>query len=276
MRNPHVHFVITRENTGDDKTLLQAVASNFSFDWYLHVDMDEFLILDSPTIQKYVDSLRNDTNFIQFRWAMIEWFSSNCTSQGLAFMLNRTRVYFNMHMKSMFKGLKNVTLKNHNVAQTAGNRETFRIFRDCAYSKSASPPAIVTRNPCYSKGFLLHVDTRSITNLFTKWLGWHKSDKKSIKTPSDWTALTKTEPYTMTLYDYRKIMKRKIMLFEYHTAAAFPTKFFTFFSALLVPRVKVPFCNSTIEYLDMIRLSKKNIKPHVERLSTLLTNKYEK
>lgn len=271
MRNPHVHFVVTRENMGNDKTLLQSVARNFSFDWFLHIDMDEFLILDVPTIQQYVDSLQNDTNYIQFRWAMIEWFAPNCSSSGLPFMMNRTKLYSNMHMKSMMKELENATLKNHNIAQHSGEHKTFKIFRDCTYLKSQSPSAIVQRTACYRRGFLLHVDLRSITNLFTKWLGWHKSNSKSIQSPKDWIALEKSVPSTMTLSNYTSIIKRKVVLFKYHTA--FPTTKLTKFP---VPDVRLPFCNSTIESLDLMRLAKKDIKPHIERLSTVLMNEYAK
>lgn len=270
MRNAHVHLVLSQVNMGNDKTLLQSVASNFSFDWYLHVDMDEFLILDVPTIQQYVDSLRNETSLIQFRWAMIEWFAPHCTSHGLPFLLNRTKVYSNMHMKSMMKGLKNVTLKNHNVAQTHGPRQLFRIFRDCAYSKSESPPALVTRGACYKRGFLLHIDTRSVTNLFTKWLGWHESNSKHIQSPQYLLSLQRSLASTMTLSNYTDLIKRKVLLFEYHTA--FPL---AQLPAFPLPNISFPFCNSTIEYWDLMRLAEKDMKLHIERLSALLMERYK-
>jgi hypothetical protein len=185
-------------------------------------------------------------------------------------MMNRSTVYSNMHFKSMIRGISNATtLKNHNAE--IPNRGDLNISRDCTYYKSARLPALINRAGCYSRGFVLHIDVRSVTNLMTKWLGWHKSNAKAIQSTADLVSLQASSPQTMTLMNYTNIVKRKIMLLKYHTA-------FKPLRNTLSPQdtdIRVPFCNRTLEALDLRTLANGSLlDSHIEALSTLLMNQY--
>mmetsp|Transcript_7488 Transcript_7488/g.17142 ORF Transcript_7488/g.17142 Transcript_7488/m.17142 type:complete len:348 (-) Transcript_7488:178-1221(-) len=220
--------------------------------WTLHVDIDEFLVLQSHAhIDQYVSSLPTDATTIQFRWAMHEDVRPRCGPERL------TALYPHSHFKTMFrtKNMKRMT-PHHTHVYPALN------WRSGAF-RPMSHASALTANDSYNEAILVHVHTRSVSNLLTKWVTSQLSDKKvaSPKVARDMFS-GKLLP---TLDAYKKYIGVKLSLPWQHTNNFNKTQ------ATVACDIRMDnFCNTSLEWEDMQQFLGPGALDHIRAISHLM------
>lgn len=129
-----------------------------NIDWLLHVDMDELLCLKENSIHKFINSICNKSNIIQFRWTMIERFDND--NMSFNDTLKNYNHFSNIHIKTMGK-MSNI--------QEIG----------CHHMKADNPVVFPNCGNIYAyDNFILHIHTRSLNNAIMKSLITKFPDKK--------------------------------------------------------------------------------------------------
>lgn len=167
----------------DTQTRPNKLLSTFSYlikrsgcDWCLSVDSDEFLITDDDHIHDYVQravSQKPGINIIWFRWGMMDRFDDD--NLGLGSSIQTYKINRNKHIKSMFL-VSNLGPWMH--SHVVGTKEPAVVYLNGEvhyhnknkYFLSLPVPSVYT-------DYLLHVHTRSISNLLTKALLTHLPNK---------------------------------------------------------------------------------------------------
>jgi hypothetical protein len=134
------------------------------FEWMLHVDVDEFLMLQNNNIKIFINGLNEEIINVRFRWGLIEKLDNSDLS--LNEIVSEYPIIKNRHVKSMAK-LKYV--------KDIPNPHIFRFITDAVNSYPQyqnchhSPIIPAERLGSYdNNNFILHVHTRSINNMLLK------------------------------------------------------------------------------------------------------------
>ena len=152
-------------------------------DWALIADSDELLVLNKKysCIQDFIkekEEKHPQVNGFYFRWAMLDKFDNNTIS--FSNLVSNYKVHMNEHIKTMVRIEKFVQLKNSHVSFT----KPHNIYLDgniIHYKKPLYPK----NKYMYSEAYLIHLHTRSISNiimksLYTRFFSKGISNKKNL------------------------------------------------------------------------------------------------
>jgi len=142
-------------------------------EWVLMVDMDEFLVLDQPTIHEHVDALQSQygqLDAVQFRWAMMESVERGCPTKPLGDFVRQSSIKPWSYLKTMTRATAIASvpsphyplLHEHLVPQA-------RVLCDGRLFVSQHPMInrTITWAP-FSQSALLHLRTRSLIDMLVK------------------------------------------------------------------------------------------------------------
>lgn len=137
--------------------------------WLLFIDVDEFLILNEKyhnNIQNFVNNLQKNINCILFRWLMIEKYNNNTNGINIKNIIKNYHKHKNSHVKSMVKSNVLLNMKSPHVPSI--NTQPFVYFENNIIN-NLNPKQTLSNNS-YKDCYLIHIHTRSITNIITKSL----------------------------------------------------------------------------------------------------------
>jgi hypothetical protein len=155
------------------------VLKNNYYDWILSVDVDEFLLLNKKykNIQDYVDQFLKkhpQVNGFYFRWGMIEKYNIETDHVTLETIVQKYKVYKNMHIKSMIKRENAQKIHDPHVCKFKNNN--IQIYFENQVINKSSPLHEITANS-YCDSILVHVHTRSLHNIVVKALNTGLTNK---------------------------------------------------------------------------------------------------
>ena len=138
---------------------------NSNYDWILHVDMDEILLLHK-NIKEYIKEkliINNNINQFYFRWAMIEKLDIK-TNISFKDILNNYKIFNNTHIKSLSK---RINIRGFTSHCTSPKAECCIYFEGNILNKNKDVYHKIIDNT-YKDSILIHLHTRSIHNIIMK------------------------------------------------------------------------------------------------------------
>ena len=191
--------------------------------WFLFIDIDEFLVLNSKynnninNFISYVNNLNNNVNIIFFRWAMIEKYNNNIGGINFNNIIKNYYKYKNEHVKSMVKSDVFINMTSPHVPNI--NKNPIIYFENNFINKK-DPKQPLNKNS-YLDCYLLHIHTRSITNIITKSLNSYTNMcSKQIKNKNQFIEYINNKIYLKSqncLNDFKQIIGVKANLPFSHT-----------------------------------------------------------
>lgn len=192
--------------------------------WFLFVDVDEFLVLNNKYHNNIINfinnikNLNNNVNIIYFRWAIIEKYNNNQNGINIKNIVKNYYKYKNQHVKSMVKSTTFIDIANPHVPNINTNPI---IYFENKFINNNNPMQILNNNS-YLDCYLLHIHTRSITNIITKSLNSYKNMcAKQIKNKNDFINYINNKTYLKSnnhLNDFRNFIGAKANLPFSHTS----------------------------------------------------------
>ena len=257
-----VEIIKLQRPIGEDFGIMERAlrrAASFGFcRWTLAIDFDEFLILRNHVgIESYLNSVPYQVNSIEFRWAMHEQLEPVCGPVHL------TKMYTNWNMKHMFitKSMNRWTNSHGvNISDPWINWRAGR-FQSPAGWRGGRPPQ---PGDSYEEAILLHIHTRSISNMLVKWATTQfrkKAAKNNIVVRKLFSG-----PLLPILDDYIGIVGPKLRLPLRHTSA----------SSFAYDIHMDPFCDVVREQGDSLYFLGPDASRHVQHISMLLKTRVAK
>lgn len=186
--------------------------------WYLFIDVDEFLILHSKynnninNLISNVSNLNNNVNIIFFRWAMIEKYNNNTNGINIQNIVKNYYKHKNLHIKSIVKSNVFVNIicpHNPNI-----NTQAVIYFENKFINDNNAKQPI--NNNSYLDCYLIHIHTRSITNIITKSLNsYNNMSQKQIKNKNNFVNYINNKTYLKSknhLDDFKNLIGIKAQL----------------------------------------------------------------
>lgn len=242
---------------------LKAAASTGLCLWTLFVDMDEFLILQRhTTIDQYVRSLPENVTSIQFAWAQWMVFEPFCGP------LNLTRLFPANFVKTMVKTsnmIKGKAIKNCHLV---------RVKPMINWVAGAIRPQINTRQErpvpdgWYSEAILMHVQTRSVSDLLMKW-AFTNLPKKMPKNRSMAFDFLSTSPPLPTLESYTQLIGAKLQIPFERTYGLNRSR-----ATVSCSVHRDHFCDTAREMRDMTAALGPNALQHVQAISRIMKSRW--
>lgn len=170
--------ILNVENKADETLALNIdIIKESEYQWFLNIDNDEFLFIDSKysNIKEYLLNILNerpDVNLIFFRWLIVNKFNNkNITMENL---IKNYKITKNINIKSFIKNSKLKSLTSH-----------LGIFEDNNYkiyfenlNNLENKPKHNLNNNSYNDSCIIHVHTRSFNNLIIKSIITKFKEKK--------------------------------------------------------------------------------------------------
>jgi hypothetical protein len=148
-------------------------------EWVLVCDVDEYLLLDRPTIAQYVHAIEaqygHAIDVFQFRWASARHVEPWCWAGPLRELVRRISATEHVVTKSMTRlsAIKRVTSNPHQMLLTEGQHLTYTD----GYLRNVMPGPHFFALPTYKDAALVHISTRSIADLFAKSVATRFKDR---------------------------------------------------------------------------------------------------
>jgi hypothetical protein len=161
----------------------RGIISSRAAEWVLVADIDEYLLLNRPSIGAYVEAVEathGRVDFFQFRWANVLHFKFRCRPQNLASHVRAAGgAYPSPVIKTMSRIGAGVTgLGNpHHPKLRSASTSRYAIYADGRYRNVSKkmvmtaviePSTIALQKPLYRDAVLVHLHTRSIANQLAK------------------------------------------------------------------------------------------------------------
>lgn len=186
--------------------------------WLLFIDVDEFLILHERYNNNIINFINNtvnlnkDVNIAFFRWAMIEKYNNNTNGINFKNIVKNYYKFKNQHIKSMVKSNVLIGISNPHYPNI---NENPIIYFENKFITNNNPKHEIN-NSSYKDCYLLHIHSRSITNIITKSLNPYKNMcKKQIKNKNNFIQYINNNIYLQSenlLNDFKNLIGVKATL----------------------------------------------------------------
>lgn len=180
-------------------------------EWVLMVDMDEFLVLDRPTIQQHVDHLElkyGRLDAVQFRWAMMESVERGCPTQDLGSLVRESPIKPWTYLKTLTRADEIASVPSpHYPLLHSQYVPRARVLCD-GFMFSGEQPAInrtIMWLP-YGQSALLHLRTRSLIDMLVKAINT-RLKKKPLRSKESLSTVLRAEHVENKL-DMARLLKR--------------------------------------------------------------------
>lgn len=230
------------------------------YDWILSCDVDELLLLNKKfkNMEEFVQNklkVNNNINAFYFRWGMLEKYDVEGKS-SLPYLLDKYKVYKNIHIKSMVKRTALQKIHDPHVCRV----DNLHVYFERNVLKKNAPLHVLEPHS-YEDAMLLHLHTRSLNNIVLKALQTALV-AKVVKDENKFTDLIKSkaedEKDKRSLDLFKEAIGKKATLpFTHCKEVAFTNEELKQFS---IPESSREVINKVMETHDIIKaLEKKNI-----------------
>lgn len=167
-------YIIKYNVNNDENDILHNnlhLIKKHEYDWLLHVDVDEFLILENSfnnNIRNYISKkiqYNCNINYFYFRWGEINMYDIEYNTKDLNNIINKYKIYKKDAIKSMIK--KNYIDDIVNPHYFINNNNNYNIYFEDRILKNINVIIPVNVNS-YKEHILVHINIRNMNNLLFK------------------------------------------------------------------------------------------------------------